>query len=181
MLSRNTIALNINNLSDARYFAAYDVDIMVFTVSKEGDNLGLIKEIIGWVEGPTHMLHLSEWDKELARFALGETGATGLLVSPDVIAEADQVSGDNMILSDYNEALVQFGMKAVLIVNDGQGLKSDHPFYILPGKTSLDNIKTWIQSLPEHGFALSGGSEEKVGLKSFEEQDEMIELLMDEA
>ena len=52
MLKTKIIAADLQNLTDARYFAAWLVDYMSFNLSEESANLSKIKEIMDWVEGP---------------------------------------------------------------------------------------------------------------------------------
>ena len=80
MLKRKTIAINVTNLSDARYFAAYEVDNIAYVVAPGGSNLGQIKEIIAWVEGPTALIQMDEYDEALIKFALETTGAKGVVL-----------------------------------------------------------------------------------------------------
>lgn len=180
MLSRRSIALNINNLSDARYFAAYEVDALVYAIEPEGDNLGLIKEVIEWVEGPESFIQLIRWDDDLARFALAETGARGLLVREEDEASARGVTNYLKILTKDPVVGQDRGFDAVVEVDEASRsmLLKDTPFYILPQDLAISQISEIIDALPEHGFAFIGGDEEKVGFKSFEDQDEYIDLLM---
>lgn len=181
MLSRKTIALNINNLSDARYFAAYDVDIMGYSLLGEGDNLGLIKEIIEWVEGPVNYLQLESWDMDLARFALQETKASGLIVNIEDETFAKEVTTNVIVISDQIARGLESGFEAIVTVDmkSLEDISEDQPFFILPQSMTLTEIEQCINEYPKHGFVFVGGEEEKVGFKSFEDQDEYIELLMD--
>ena len=52
--------------------------------------------------------------------------------------------------------------------------------YFLPGEISSEEIAQVLEKYQQCGIALVGGTEEKVGYKSFEEQDEIIEQLIED-
>lgn len=181
MLSRKTMALNVNNLSDARYFAAYDVDIMSYMLGKEGDNIATIKEIIEWVEGPENYIQLEEWSAELARFGLAETGALGLVVDERHETEARMITEDVIVITENMEKGKALGMNSVVVLPCEKIalIERDTAFYILPLNMTLEDIEACINNSPDHGFVFVGGDEERAGFKSFEDLDEYIELLLE--
>ena len=50
----------------------------------------------------------------------------------------------------------------------------------MPTDIDVSAFEKVIETLPTLGVVLSGSEEEKVGLKSFEAQDELIDLLLEE-
>ena len=177
--------MHLDNLSDARYFAAYEVDIMAFTIDEGGSNLGRIKEMVDWVEGPEIFLQMSTWQEDLARFALSETQAVGILIPYDQRPAMDP----GLELMFFHE-----GLSAIKNVSEME--MSRHIFkvdvkdwmnkslpagaFILPGEIPHDEVAGLIEAHPECGLALTGSAEEKVGYKNFDEQDAIIELLLED-
>jgi phosphoribosylanthranilate isomerase len=185
MLKRKTIAIFVSNLSDARYFAAYDVDAMAFLVAPEGDNLGLIREMIEWIEGPKVYLQFENWDKDLVAFAMQECQAEGVLVPYDRRPRTN-VDHDLMFIHDDTSKLKEFPENKMaqhifkISSADVPALSSETAAYVLPKDITHDEVASMIKEHVNCGFALVGGTEEKVGFKSFDEQDEIIEQLFEE-
>lgn len=185
MLKRKTIASYISNLSDARYFAAYDVDIMAFLVSPEGDNLGQIREMIEWIEGPKVYLQFEEWDANLVSFAMQQCKAEGVLIPFSSKTKA-QNHYDLMFLhaniAEYGSVNESEEDQHIFEIKSGSELpaKESTTAYFLPGEISSEEIAQVLEKYQQCGIALVGGTEEKVGYKSFEEQDEIIEQLIED-
>ena len=89
MLKTRTIALGITNLSDARYFSAYNVDWMAFPSSAEADNFSEIKEMMTWVEGPQLAIEVDKWDDALVGFAKESLPLQGVVVHDTEIGSID--------------------------------------------------------------------------------------------
>lgn len=163
MLKVKSIALQITNLSDARYFSAYGVDWMAFPSSQEADNIATIKEIVEWVEGPQIAIEMEEWDPTYYRF-FGE-----------------QIEVDGLVL--WNDAPHATDKQKITILSLDQlteGMKIDNETTFLDTRTiEKDQILEVVKAHPGLGVALFGSHEEQVGFKSFEEQDDIIELLLD--
>lgn len=181
MLNVDVIASSINNLSDARYFAAYGVQWMTFPTSRNADNIGQIKEIIDWCEGPRFAVELTEEDPEYLGFLRKELQISGVLVEDDASWITDQDL--HKIVRLTQEELPELGTYQSLIFNPTQ-----HPelltteqgqMYIDCSVCTLEEVKSLYTDHPSIGWVLYGEEEEKVGLKSFDQQDELIDLLMD--
>jgi phosphoribosylanthranilate isomerase len=175
MLKTRTIALGITNLSDARYFSAYNVDWMAFPSSDEADNFAEIKEMMTWVEGPQLAIELDKWDDALLSFAKESLPLNGVVVHDKDVG---------MVHDLEIIALHGSGSDGPMIVNrdDLDHLSEDDLSRVFLDTRDLSNseVEALISSHPDIGIVLYGGVEEKVGYKSFDDQDALIDILMED-
>lgn len=160
-----TAALGIRNLTDARYFAAMNVDWIGFDMSSESPiTMEHIQAFSDWVEGPSIMLDVrGRTIDEIATF-LSELEVEALFVDNNVhldmyrgkIAKMSHDSADIVITtkpgSDTSEADLWW------IVNSPEQLRS-------------------LERLPDCTIAVTGGDEDKVGVKNYDDLDEIFEKL----
>ena len=183
MLKRKTIAINVTNLSDARYFAAYEVDYIAYVVSPGGSNLGQIKEIIAWVEGPTSLIQMHEFDEALTSFALEATGAKGVVLPFECLQDILDMPENVWTLNHPKTELPAHDKITPIVAaskTEDEAEQLTKEVFLMPTDIDIASFEKIIQNHPEAGVVLSGSEEEKVGLKSFEEQDELIDLLLEE-
>lgn len=192
MLKTKIIAADLQNLTDARYFAAWLVDYMSFNLSDPTLDLPKIKEIMDWVEGPIFSAQY-----------------TGLENRSDIEAKLEALSIDHLILGPYaKEELINSDWqvtKTILLDEDLGEVIADRTYIVQSSKAFGDipqekksklselcnshNIyldcdfkPTEIQeilNLGITGLVLRGGEEEKVGVKSYDDLDEILEALED--
>ena len=156
MLKRKVIATDITNLTDARYFAARGVDFLLFDL--DAMSIISIQEIADWIEGPMVLLYFSEK-------SIGLLDEAVLKISPYGIGTSDQKVRNDL---DFMSAHVTLFFR--------------HNNSIELGVDVFRTIGTLagLQSIPnDEGIILSGSSEELVGLKNFDEMDEILDLLED--
>ena len=195
-------ASRITNLTDARYFAAKEVDILGFNL-EEGTEGYLdpmyMKAIREWVQGPKIM---GEFDRtpahtvrEAALFygldAVQVTQAAGLealaglevllaLAGPASAAEAEAlmqpvagaVAGFVLDFSGRPQA----GQELLEQAAAWQALFARYPVRLLLD-VAPERLPVILEALQPAGLVLRGGEEEKVGVKSFEQIDAIFELL----
>lgn len=190
MITTNFFAADIENLTDARYFAAWGAAWMSFSIDNKDvqtKELLRIKEIIDWVDGPKMALRFPE---EMPAEQLMEI-AVELKVDGIII---DEKSADQ---------LTSFGQDIKLIIPKKSVAEiEDCAFdYILWNVDSADQILEIPSELKEEyqiyvdtdwdssfisknasvfnhlGLVLKGGAEEKVGYKSYDDLDEIFEAL----
>lgn len=192
MLKTKIIAADLQNLTDARYFAAWLVDYMSFNLSDPSANLPKIKEIMDWVEGPI--------------FSAQYTGLEG---RQSIEAQLEALSIDHLILGPFaNEDLINSDWqvtKTILLEDEIGELTSDRTYIAQStmafSEFSQDKMNTLKKLCNSHsiyldcgfsssdihnildigitGLVLRGGEEEKVGVKSYEDLDEILEALED--
>ncbi len=211
MLQTKIKASQVTNLTDGRYFAAWEVEWIGFNLELGADNYiepQKMKEIREWLEGPKFV------------------GEFGFSTAEDIRAIAEFLELDVIQLNHFTsletvKALADIPIiKEILILKDADNadllatLAAFEPFttvFLLDfTKSGIDweTIKTGtyldfeilkqacddfnillsldltIENLPEirenlsfYGLNVTGGEEEKVGFKSFDDIDEIIEAL----
>jgi len=177
LLNRKVIAQNITNLTDARYFAAWGVDYLSFNTIPDSEyqiSPEKISEIKEWVEGPHTLIETNALDfDELA---------DGLILSN--IYSSLPIVKDTFFRISFDDLLKGLpGGKYISKINDDQiDTLAKIPKDDLLGVdvyfdiSDLDLSK--LNKLPNFGIVIQGGEEEKVGVKSFDDLDELYETLM---
>lgn len=190
MLKTKIIAADLQNLTDARYFAAWLVDYMSFNFSEPNVNLPKIKEIMDWVEGPIFCAQY-----------------TGLEESNYINDHLVALSIDHLLLGPYaKDELVNSDWQVIqttLLEEDIKELTANRSYIIQSHKTfdqfSQDEKNTLKKQCRSHsiyldcdfkstniediltlgitGLVLRGGEEEKVGVKSYDDLDKIMEAL----
>jgi len=185
------IATDITNLTDARYFAAWGVDMLCYNIDPDTEGsltTHQFKEITEWVEGPTTGI-------KIAGLAIPETMSSdgldikSVIISPFIDKADLPTSVENIYRictieegwQDDNKLILTLS-KAVdhLSKNEISQIKSisiDKEVY-LDGIFKASDL-TNIESFGVTGIILKGGDEEKVGYKSFDELDEVLEALFE--
>jgi phosphoribosylanthranilate isomerase len=191
MLKKKIIGRSITNLTDARYFAAWGVDFIGFNA----DNLAVdikmqatIKEMIDWIEGPNYVAEISTlavpdgffdvfFNMGFQSIALGpftniDFLPTGIDIFKHIDIEQDQEFGkyENVIIGKSEPGILNSDYLDLL-----EDLSNYHNVFIDINK--IENSIEELAQLPIEGFSISGGEEEKVGLKSYDELDEIFEFL----
>ena len=186
------IATDIANLTDARYFAAWGVEAMAYNIDSSGsDSLSMaqLKEITDWVEGPETMIKMEGLaipdNLEEVNNNLEIHGAIiGPFIEADTLPSFNKVlrictiedgwqDADQLILtypSAINNASDQT-KEQIKSINEGKEVYLDASF--------TANDLDLITSLGFSGIILKGGAEEKVGFKSYEDLDEILETIYD--
>ncbi|MDC0230537.1 N-(5'-phosphoribosyl)anthranilate isomerase [Aureispira] len=203
-------ASSINNLTDARYFAAWNVEWLGFSLESGHSNYTPpqdVKEIKEWLVGP----------KIVGEFGVGQSLAEIKscveLLNLDAI-QLGMFSDITMInqLSDYTiirewvlenlTELDQFGAQCADLAHmvnyfyldlEKNGIswqdlrKNENAVEQLiafckeyPILISLvcppSELKDFLDCIQPHGISLQGGEEEKVGIKSFDDLDEIYDV-----
>lgn len=188
------IATEISNLTDARYFAAWGVEILCFNHSDvlEGKLSGQqIKEMIDWIEGPKSALKIDalEIDDSLSEL-IALTDVDHLIVGPYIdrdqipssvknvirtctLENVDLFSGD--IIISGNNSFNQLSQEALGKINNLKATNIKRSVFIDFNCESVDLAV--ISSMQIDGLVLQGGEEEKVGFKSYDELDEIFEWM----
>ncbi|MBX2874747.1 MAG: hypothetical protein KTR30_21670 [Saprospiraceae bacterium] len=212
MLTTRVKASSITNLTDARYFAAWEVEWLGFNL-----NLGsadyiephLVKAIKEWVDGVkiigefdlSSADHINEMVQalgldgaQLGMFTAIETFqdleyATTLFKEIVVEKETTETSiREHMTdFAPYVKAFVlNFEKNHITLPDLGAGAKLNKEELILLCKSfpvlinmPIDAVELadLMGELSPLGLSVKGGAEEKVGYKSFDELDELFELL----
>ncbi len=212
MLTTRVKASSITNLTDARYFAAWEVEWLGFNLnigSTDYIEPHLVKAIKEWVDG---VKIIGEFDlasadhiNDMAQ-ALGLDGAQlGMFTSLETFQELEYATTlfkeivvekettetsirDHMTdFAPYVKAFVlNFEKNDVNIADLGKGASLSKEELILLCKSfpvlismpvAAAELADFMTELSPLGLSVKGGAEEKVGYKSFDELDELFELL----
>ena len=184
----------VNNLTDARYFAAMGADYLGFCCNLETERYcspTRIKEITDWVEGPQFVLELDGWQSSeeidtLLDFNLGQALHFGAFATYE----------DQFSLPVFKDIIFE-NMEQTNISNIDFPVVRSEKNYDSFTENEIDRLKQWIsgknvfldipvdgemlrkmiETLPVYGLILRGGEEEKTGLKSFENLDVIFDIL----
>ncbi len=213
MLTIKVKANSITHLTDARYFAAWEVEWLGFNLKPGEENSispAQVAAIREWVDGPriTGELGLSTAEDiravvsqlELDTVQIDMLMPTEVLedihelrpVLQEIVVEAYADPDDLEELMERHQGLVE-----AFILNFTKGGIRWSDLEAAGSPVDLERLNDWCdrfavildipleETAPEevlrllnpYGFAVSGGAEEKVGVKSFEELDGFFEAL----
>ena len=176
MLKLKVAAFSISNLTDARYFSAYGVDWLAYTLEDNRGSLAdldKIQEIIQWVEGP----------KSIGMF--NTVPSSELL---DLIKA--KINLDALALPKYETVDIKIPIFSVhplestshLILTNLENLEKvdkDSITSVFVKVSALSEVKTILEMEKPPGIILEGGEEAEVGLKSYELYDDIFDLIYD--
>lgn len=192
------LAKSIDNLTDARYFASWQADWIALTAEREDQeilDMSAIREIISWLDGSQLMLSFDKTPLEEAVWLTRESGLQALMIP---FQKMDKDTGLDIFMTidmdDPKRAAENihqaFRQGNFVVLSGGSEIEGQLSFLheVLPTpflrkKSFLDlpltgdMIHLIDETLPGVGFCLSGGMEERPGYKSFEDIDELVEVL----
>jgi phosphoribosylanthranilate isomerase len=179
------IANGIANLTDARYFAAMGVDWIGFDVRLDSPlSIEHVMAFADWVEGPQFFLDVRGRSDDQIAEILGSFLAEGLLTDKatslthyagKIITVLEHESAGNSLTDTLTDTLIYTQEQW----QEGQAdkqldeaadvwieIRNVTDYHILKGATNMIS-----------GIVLSGGNEEKVGVKSYDDLDELIDFI----
>jgi phosphoribosylanthranilate isomerase len=216
MLKTKIKAGGITNLTDARYFAAREVEWLGFDLSPGSENYiepGQMLAIREWVDGVKIVGTFNLETTEYIQSAVSELGldavqlsmvaadntirelAADLPLIKEIVPEYYHSDEDlKELFSAAPEGPAYFLLNLEKNGFTWQDLLAGSPFSLAgiqdicrqnPVLLALNfqpaEVKEILEQLPIQGLHLKGGDEEKVGVKSFDDLDEILDLLDDEA
>jgi phosphoribosylanthranilate isomerase len=183
----------VNNLTDARYFAAAGVDFLGFDCNIGSESfcpLSKIFEIKQWVEGPKFVLEFDGWQSEdeitniipndgfgchFGAFSHFQILTVNPVFKDYLIEEIERSEFANIdfpvIRSEKTPE--QFTSAEIGVI---RRIQSEKTVFFDSNFASQDFEKI-IEMFPGAGFILRGGNEDRPGFKSFEELDAIFEAL----
>lgn len=211
MLKTKIKASAVNNLTDARYFAAREVEWLGFRLSGDPEtaiSLMAAKAIAEWVDG---VKLVGEFDFATAEEIAGAdeqlhfdavqvgmyTPAATLEKLPnltfikEVVVEKNSSEAEiEAHLAAYTHCCTYFLLDFTKAGVNWEELKTGNPLSLnfikrLFSKNKIllaldfqpNEAQSVIETLQPEGLSLTGGTEEKVGFKSFDELDEIFDSL----
>ncbi len=203
MLRTKIKASSITNLTDARYFSAWDVEYIGFNIEEGTETyvaLDKVKEMKAWLEGPSFIAELGSFpNPEEIKVELGfDAFQVGPFCSKDIVEQLSSNALPIMKELVWTQETTWEGLKEeckslspfvqyFLLDLNGYSLEGND-YEILSGfcstyPTFLDvnippeKILGFLDLIHPYGLAIKGGEEEKVGYKSFDELDAFFENL----
>jgi len=201
----------VNNLTDARYFAAREVEWLGFRLS--GDPETAIsrlatKAVMEWIDGvkivgefdfttaaeieETHnLLHLDAVQVGMFTPVAELEVLKNLTIIKEVVVEMGTTEAAllahflqyahccTFFLLDFTKAGINWAMLQAgtpISTDFLQRLFAEHKT-ILSLDFPAHEIQTVLEILRPEGLSLTGGAEERVGFKSFDELDEILDIL----
>ena len=157
MLNRKVIATQVTNLTDARYFAARGIDYLLFDIDKI--SLSQILEIKEWVEGPEVLLLFSLSSLSLLDEAI-------IKVKPAAIS-----SKENTVIQEIKH--LEGHVQLFEWVSDKTITIESQSYHLVKNLSDLTQLRS------DDGVMITGGSEQAVGVKAFDELDDILDSLED--
>jgi phosphoribosylanthranilate isomerase len=206
MLKTRIKASQITNLTDARYFAARDVEWLGFNLDPGTENFihpQNIKAIKEWLEGPKIVGEFGMQDSNEINAAIdflnldavqvGMFADTSLLELKDATLIKEIVIENDTDYYDLRTTLESESSSVdIFLLNYSKNnlswnsITSKHSTLkdlcnrfkiILSIDFELDQLNELLQTVQIHGLSLKGGEEEKVGFKSYDELDDILDAL----
>jgi len=208
MLTTKVKASHITNLTDARYFSAMGVDWLGFSLDPvEANHVPpkKMQEMTSWLEGPAIVGEFTmaqaatiRESYDLLDLDFVQLGAfhqlddakalTGIPTIKEIIVEKRED------ILQLNQQLINFLPYVALFLIDlsKNSLTLDNEVELLSHlkktckgfpilfqlNSGVQSIHTFIETVEPLGISVVGGEEEAVGVKSFDELDELFELLL---
>lgn len=197
-------ASGLTNLTDARYFAAKDVQFLGFNL--EAGTPGYLdpmymRAIREWVQGPLIVGEYTQTSVAEVREAAAFFGLDAVQVTARYVPELPQLAGLTVLLAvhaDQDAAtleeifrqaapyvqhfILQFSTKNDIETSPGyeaefwRNLCAQHSV-LLHWDGLAGDLPALLTNWPLAGLSLTGGDEQQVGVKSFEEIEEIFEWL----
>ncbi len=208
MLKIKVKASQITNLTDARYFAAKEVEWLSFNFTEGSENYIepiRARAMFEWVEGPRIVgefdgMTAGEINFYTEGYQLSHIQVGNNVKTEDVFdLKAESIIKEIVVEAASTADILRGQMRPLATTVEAFQLNFEQPFSMLRNTDSaltLSNLKTLcsefkiilsidfqsymldeLLDLNFYGLSLQGGEEEKVGLKSFDELDEILENL----
>jgi len=198
MLPIPIIAMQVNHLTDARYFAAWLLDWMSFPMDgPEAIRPQMAMQMAEWVEGPRMAARYEMTPLEDIQQQFETLPAQGLVLSGEhylsqlALRPLDIPFFLELPIHTSREIIQQIDhfkpLGIILFSNESEALidrlknwqACDCPVYVHAGSKNREMLWTYIEQGLVQGWAVRGAGEEKVGYKSFDAQDEIYEFLLE--
>lgn len=161
------LAINITNLTDARYFAARGAKWIFYSL-KDINEIPKIKAIQEWIDGPNMGVSIfQESNPEQIDLIITELEPAGIISSGGIYVEGTK----NFVLTSNP---VQNHKDAAIVVIT-ENLKTITPENYLYKKYWTDQEILSINQLKLKGIIISGSEEDKTGLKNYDVQDKLLD------
>jgi len=180
----NLIGTNISNLTDARFFAAYQPTLLFLSSTKAPDledQLQIFEAMKPWVEGPDWGKEIESPLTDLEAESVMKAGIEILLYSGNPAGYVRHPAFTCFLQSTCSEVLEQYESGSRFdgfIVTDPANLSlitQSLPSLFAQVKevSEWDLLRNHLPKLS--GIAMPGGEEEKVGVKSYDGLNDLLD------
>ena len=164
------IAYNISNLSDARYFAAYGFDWIIFDFGPGArEHKHLIYGIAEWISGAKIGIHVRSTD-EIDHHMNNHPEITGFWL------ESELSFNTNEKYTFFSGTFIKKEANFFRIITSPDKLNSNENNQILD-LTFNDPLSTDLNSISADGIAISGTEEDRPGFKSYGNMENWMDIL----
>lgn len=208
MLKTKVKASDITNLTDARYFAALEVAWLSFNLqagTPSSIELGDFMAIKEWVEGPTivgafdfqetEYIQAAIQQLELKAIQLGHFAPIAQVMALQGTPILKEIMIENALNQDeiqehlfmYKSYVDVFILKGSVAWKDIQNSRSEIAFLkkicsdyriIIDFQFEAAEVEALLTAIEPEGISVKGGEEEAVGIKSFDELDDLFDNLV---
>lgn len=201
MLQIPVKAAAVANLTDARYFAAREVEWIGFAIDPgNGNQVAEIKAMKEWLDGvqflaefgladPKEIRQIAEYLEidtvQVGHFTPLESihNLRGLHLHKEVVILPENTFDEVLNHLESFQGLVAAFQLDLSRVKPGtwsaetlRDLAHDHAIWV-DQHWNPAQILDWWEIVPAEGITLRGGEEEKIGFKSFDELDEILDAI----
>jgi phosphoribosylanthranilate isomerase len=193
---------NVNSLTDARYFAAKNVNYICYNYSDSKINIHTLNTFIEWIEGPKTVVEVSNISMDdifqlcsqcnveylqldIENYSTNDYSIfnKGIILSIDFQDLENNLELVETFISKNSNPYIQlnfthegsFSMKSIEHI---QKLISTYDLNVIInanlGQSDLENI---LELIPGTILCISGSDEEKVGLKSFDDIESFFDVI----
>lgn len=205
MLSTRVHANHITSLTDARYFAALEVTALGFNLEQGTDTYMSPQQLIAikeWVEGPQIIGQFGMQPVETIQEAVTTIGLDGVQLGhfapvdyamrlPDVVVIKEIVLEEALDRTYLEQQLFTFGSYVDRFILTGRfqwQTLAQNPYdlaflrqcckdyrIVIAFDFAAAELPALLSGLAPYGIGVTGGEEEAVGVKSFDELDDLFE------
>lgn len=181
---------SVNNLSDARYCAGMDVDLIGFSMEKDNKNYispDVFKELTEWLSGVEFVGEFENANPEEIKETLKTYDTSFVKISNADWVEPLKNAGFKVILSQHIDEpapsanpdyLVLEGTDEVLDQDQINKIKQLETNQVLIGFGVTDtNVEEVLANTGAYGIALKGSDEIRPGYKDYDELADILEAL----
>jgi phosphoribosylanthranilate isomerase len=196
-------AEKINSLTDARYFAAKNVDYISYDFNDPKIDFNILTAFTEWIEGPKTVIIVSSLDLDLVFQLCNQIPVDFLqldiesylksnyhVFEKDIIVEVDWLK--YIDFEDKIKGFVQSYARPTLQINfEENNTISTEQLKFIANLSSIshnlniivnadlkpEDIETIFAQIPDTIICIKGSDEEKVGLKSFDETEALFDII----
>lgn len=193
------LARKITSLTDARYFSAKNITYLSFDLNPDSEefiSLKQVNEITEWIEGPKLLLEMDGLEKDAINELKNMSTIDQMIFNEDQ-SESVKSELDFELYNLYDEKNIKFNIpkelpeEKFIIISFTDTIRNSYSLMTMIERNrsslfqrpniywdlpiSVTEMNYFISHFHPFGMVVRGSSEEKLGMKSFEELDELFD------